>query len=370
MPPRVLECAPIALCALIILAATVPDARSAGADPQGGSTEVTAEQLVSSYQAALLRKITLQIAPGPNGVQPTVESAVWQICQQVSVPYQIERSRTAAAAQVAASAAPMTRNAVAAADAIRAVCASAGLEPQLDADGVYLVPVTQPAVGQAPSGPADAAQAHTAPSRPLSNLQRAQIGAALNVTARTLLKKDTDKDRTVIGDLHDDGEELKITTKRTRQQIQLEISMVSTRSLGDVRAKVTFYGYRHTLIPEDSRSRHAPSYDEKRTPIVLQEQELPVGDLSPRQQRVGRSRAATAEYTDTSYEAVWLVRVRRGNHTETEERRDTSGPFRSGTRYRDWIVDVYAGDYLIKVVTSNRGLFYEFGRDRTTGFPR
>jgi hypothetical protein len=323
MPPRVLECAPIALCALIILAATVPDARSAGADPQGGSTEVTAEQLVSSYQAALLRKITLQIAPGPNGVQPTVESAVWQICQQVSVPYQIERSRTAAAAQVAASAAPMTRNAVAAADAIRAVCASAGLEPQLDADGVYLVPVTQPAVGQAPSGPADAAQAHTAPSRPLSNLQRAQIGAALNVTARTLLKKDTDKDRTVI---------------------ELEISMVSTRSLGDVRAKVTFYGYRHTLIPEDSRSRHAPSYDEKRTPIVLQEQELPVGDLSPRQQRVGRSRAATAEYTDTSYEAVWLVRVRRGNHTETEERRDTSGPFRSGTRSRDWIVDVYAGD--------------------------
>ena len=363
----------IALSGFVVLGATAPETRAVEAEPIGGMHVVTAESLVKDYQAALLRTVTLRIAAGPHGAQPTVESAVAQICQHVSVPYQLQASRVYTDNKVAAAVAPMDLNGVVAADAIRAICASAGLEPQLDTHGVYLVLKTQPGADASASGPANPTQGQTpnqaAPSKPLSDLQRAQMGAALNVTARILLDKDTHKDKEVIGDLHRDGEEMTITTRTTRQQIQLEISMVTTRSLGSIRVKVTLYGYQHILVPEDARLRHVPSYDEERSPIVLHEEELPVGDMTPRRQRAGRSSIATAEYADTTYEAAWLVRVYSGNRSTTDQRSDRSGPFRSGTQYRDWILDVYSGDYLIKVLTSNRALFHDLGRDRTTGFP-
>jgi hypothetical protein len=188
------------------------------------------------------------------------------------------------------------------------------------------------------------------------------------VTAKAQFKTDTDKDKEVAGRLRRDGVENETRTERTRQQVQLEISIVSTQAIGDVRVKVTFLGLRHTLRAEDARSRRAPSYEETRTRIVLLEQDLPVGDLRPLGRRAGRSGVATADYTDISYEMTWLETSLTSDR-QTKER-DKSGPFRTGTQYRGWILDVYAGGHLVKVVASSRGLFEELGRDPATGFPR
>jgi len=83
---------------------------------------------------------------------------------------------------------------------------------------------------------------------------------------------------------------------------------------------------------------------------------------------VGRSGVATAEFTDTEYEVTTTIYGERmgGEPAEQIDRSE----FRSGTEYYGWIIDVYSGNNLIKVVASNSALFHQLGRDRNTGFPR
>ncbi|MBN1919448.1 MAG: hypothetical protein JW889_16245 [Verrucomicrobia bacterium] len=355
MPRKTLNTALITVCVLVILAATVPGGRTA--DAQG----LAAEQTKRNCQAALMRPVTLQITAGPDGGQPTVETAIAAICQQVGVPYQAGRSRAATNGKVTAAVTPVDLNNVVAADAIRAFCADAGLVPELDANGVYIALPVEPVQNEPESPPVPPDQ-----PRRLSNLQRTQIGVALNITGKTLLDKKTDETASPPPDV-DVPSGTRVFAETTTQQIQVEMSMTTTRTLPGVSVTVTVFGYRHTLKLKENRRHRAPKYREDKETIVLGAEELQVGDLPAGQNRKGRSSVVTASFTDAKYEVgAWgSVEANSGM-----DQRSSSGPYRSGTEYCGWIVDVYSNGQLIKVITSNKALFHKFGRDPSTGFTR
>ena len=300
----------IVLCCLVGAPVAALGADSATTAPGDASASTPTTQ---DYYNALLRKVTLQIAAGPDGAQPTVESAIAQICRQAGVPYQAEVSRTLVGDRLAVPVPPADLKDVVAADAIRALCAKAGLEPQLDAKGVYVaVKVDRP-------------PARTG-GRELTPLERAQLGAGLNVSVKTLLDSEVQKE-----DENDPNAPSWTGStpsgKETRQSIKLEVSLISTKALKNVRVEAHVYATKH-------------GYGGDTNPSRARKQTVTVGSLAPGQARTVKPPGVVLTYTEQTYHRLGGLRVTR----------------RFGEKYYGWVIEVYTGNTLIKSVASSQGL--------------